>query len=225
MTTDPSQLRISDADRHQVAELLREAAGEGRLEPDELGERLEAAYGARVYADLVPLLADLPGEAPRPDGLLLPTAGIAGPTPVSFVKGAAPTPYLPHWASSVAVMSGVERKGAWQVGTTHNVFTMMGGAEIDLREARFAAREVTIHATTVMGGIDITVNAWTHVVVDGIGIMGGFEQARDKVEPELDAGSPTVRVKGVALMGGVTVTRKPMPGEKKRRRRPQLPGR
>ncbi|MGZ4466074.1 MAG: DUF1707 SHOCT-like domain-containing protein, partial [Nocardioides sp.] len=52
---DPGRLRVSDAERHQVAEVLREAAGEGRLDLDELDARLEAAYAARTYADLVPL--------------------------------------------------------------------------------------------------------------------------------------------------------------------------
>src|ERR687894_2167434 len=59
---DPAQLRISDADRHQVAEILREAAGEGRLDLDELDERLEATYAARTYADLVPITFDLPAH-------------------------------------------------------------------------------------------------------------------------------------------------------------------
>ena len=44
--TDPSTLRISDADRHQVSEVLRQAAGEGRLELEELDERLEATFRA-----------------------------------------------------------------------------------------------------------------------------------------------------------------------------------
>src|SRR3954454_18871675 len=57
---DPRQLRISDSERHQVAEILREAAGEGRLDMDELDERLEATYAARTYADLVPITLDLP---------------------------------------------------------------------------------------------------------------------------------------------------------------------
>jgi hypothetical protein len=47
--------------------------------------------------------------------------------------------------------------------------------------------------------------------------MGDFSQGRDKVEPMLDAGSPVVQVKGFALMAGVTVTRKAMPGESRRR--------
>jgi Domain of unknown function (DUF1707) len=67
-----SALRVSDADRDRVAELLRSAAGEGRLSPDELEERLELAFEARTDADLVPLTADLPAPAarvPAPRGL------------------------------------------------------------------------------------------------------------------------------------------------------------
>jgi hypothetical protein len=55
-------LRASDADREAVAERLRHAAVEGRLEPDELEERLHAALRARTYGDLRRLLTDLPGK-------------------------------------------------------------------------------------------------------------------------------------------------------------------
>jgi Flp pilus assembly protein TadB len=55
-----SMLRASDADRDAVAERLRQAAVEGRLEPWELEERLEIALRARTYGELDPLLRDLP---------------------------------------------------------------------------------------------------------------------------------------------------------------------
>lgn len=202
--TQPEQMRISDADRHKVAEVLREAAGEGRLDLEELDERLEATYAAKVYGDLVPLLVDLPaGEVDIPQV----TAPARRP-------GGQPVPAdTPTHGSSLAIMSGQDRKGVWAVGPTHTALSIMGGITLDLREAIFTARETVITANTVMGGIDIHVNARTQVVVEGMGIMGGFDQARDKVEPEIDADSPVVRVKGVALMGGVTVTRKQMPGE------------
>jgi hypothetical protein len=61
MAPHPS-LRASDADRDAVAERLRHAAGEGRLEPDELEERLHAALRARTYGDLKRLLTDLPAK-------------------------------------------------------------------------------------------------------------------------------------------------------------------
>jgi len=57
---DVASMRVSDADRHDVAEVLRQAAGEGRLDLAELDERLEATYAAKTYADLVPITADLP---------------------------------------------------------------------------------------------------------------------------------------------------------------------
>jgi uncharacterized RDD family membrane protein YckC len=53
-------LRASDADREQVVGRLHEAATEGRLDPDELGERLREAFTARTYADLDAVTADLP---------------------------------------------------------------------------------------------------------------------------------------------------------------------
>jgi len=63
-----TELLASDAERERVAERLRTAAGEGRLTPAELEERLERAFRARTDAELVPLVADLPspGRAPRP---------------------------------------------------------------------------------------------------------------------------------------------------------------
>jgi hypothetical protein len=55
-------LRASDADREAVAERLRHATVEGRLQPDELEERLHAALRARTYGDLGRLLTDLPAK-------------------------------------------------------------------------------------------------------------------------------------------------------------------
>jgi Domain of unknown function (DUF1707) len=55
-------LRASDADRDAVMDRLRTAAGEGRLEPEELEERVLAALSARTYGELEPLLDDLPRD-------------------------------------------------------------------------------------------------------------------------------------------------------------------
>ena len=207
---DPDQIRISDDDRHRVAEVLRQAAGEGRLDLEELDERLEAAYAAKVYADLVPILADLPGShLPAVSGTTQPVPRPSGAT----------TPAGRH-DSSFAMMGGQDRKGVWEVGPEHRAFTMMGGIDLDLREAVFGADEVVITAVAIMGGIDIYVNARTRVSVEGVGIMGAFDQARDKVEPQIGPDSPTVRVRGLALMAGVTVKRRPMPGEERRKRLP-----
>jgi hypothetical protein len=208
---DPAQLRVSDEDRHQVAEVLRKAAGEGRLDLEELDERLEATYAAKTYGDLVPLTADLPVRAT--DGLSLP------PTAAPASAASAGSAMLPAttYASSLSFMGDCTRRGVWRVPEQHSAFSMMGSVTLDLREAIFEAREITINAVAIMAGIDIIVNAHTQVIVDGVGVMGDFSQSRDKVPAELSAASPVVRVKGMALMAGVTVQRKAMPGEGRKR--------
>ena len=67
---EPLHLRASDAERERVADVLRVQAGDGRLTPDELEQRLERAYTASTRADLRALVADLPAAAPeaRPRG-------------------------------------------------------------------------------------------------------------------------------------------------------------
>lgn len=199
---DAGQLRVSDADRHRVAELLREAAGEGRLDLDELDERLAAAYAAKTYADLVPITADLPAH-PH-----------AGP-PAGPVRSGLPATVTHD--SSLAIMSETKRVGPWLVPAEHRAAAFMGGVKLDLREATFAAPETVIVANAVMGAVDVVVDPYTHVVVEGVGIMGEFSQARDKVPAQITPDSPVVRVKGFALMAGVTVVRKAVPGSGPRR--------
>src|SRR5277367_5092134 len=58
--SDPSQLRVADADREQLIEELRDHAHAGRLTSDELEERIGAAYRASTRADVDALKADLP---------------------------------------------------------------------------------------------------------------------------------------------------------------------
>jgi hypothetical protein len=58
-------VRASDAERERVASLLRDHAAAGRLDADELGARLERAYGARYSSELEAALAELPRE-PEP---------------------------------------------------------------------------------------------------------------------------------------------------------------
>jgi hypothetical protein len=78
-----ASLRASDSDREQVAERLRHAMAEGRLDGDELEQRLEALYAARTFGELGALLADLPVNRParKPrvrDGRLI--AGVSAVT-------------------------------------------------------------------------------------------------------------------------------------------------
>ena len=185
-------MRVSDSDRERAADVLREAASHGRITMDELDERLELAYAAKTYADLAAVTRDLPGPAQAPSAVQPAVAGRIGGTPRSKF--------------SVAIMSGARRMGRWVVPRNYVGVAVMGGIELDLREAQFSEPEVTIHAYTLMGGIEITVPEDVNVDVSGIAFMGGFDH--NASGPGVP-GAPRVRVIGFALMGGVDVRRKP----------------
>jgi Domain of unknown function (DUF1707) len=61
----PNRLRTSDAEREQVAKILRAAMTEGRLTLEEGEERLGAVYAAKFRDELLPLTADLPENGRR----------------------------------------------------------------------------------------------------------------------------------------------------------------
>ncbi|PXY32318.1 DUF1707 SHOCT-like domain-containing protein [Prauserella muralis] len=206
---DPKQLRASDADRERVAQVLHNAMGEGRITMAELEERLGTVYGAKTLGELEPVLADLPGASVVPAAQSAPAARTN--LPDQRIGG------TPGSAVSVAIMSGVTRKGNWVVPAQHNSFAFWGGVEIDLRNARFAEKHVTITAVAIMGGIDITVPDDIVVEVTGLGIMGAFEStdkrgAADSAPP----GAPVVRVNGLAFWGGVEVKRVPADPERRK---------
>jgi hypothetical protein len=193
------EMRASDADRERIAERLRVAAGHGRLTMDELEERLERAYGAKTYAELEPIIRDLPDT----------DAGS------SYVPGASTalsprvggTPNRKRW--SIAVMSGATRRGTWVVPPRYNAFAFWGGVVLDLREASYAQQETVIRANALMGGIEIIVPDDVHVHLEGIGIMGGYDETSATRQPP--PGAPVVRVTGIAFWAGVQVKRKSAP--------------
>ncbi|MGH3309620.1 MAG: hypothetical protein ACRDP3_03395, partial [Streptomyces sp.] len=115
----------------------------------------------------------------------------------------------------VALMSAFVRKGQWTVPRAFTGIAVMGGGELDLRDARFEYGEVVIRCFTLMGGINIVVPPEVEVDVRGIGIMGAFDSTgAGHGEP----GAPRVVVTGLSLMGGVVVERKVPRAEKERLR-------
>jgi hypothetical protein len=199
---DPSQLRISDADRHRVTEVLRDAAGEGRLDLDELEERLELTWAAKTYAELVPITLDLQAPGVTPPG----APALRTPLPV---------PAVGH-KSSTAILGDCKRQGVWSIPEKHTAFALMGSVLLDLRQAQLSGHETTINANAIMGEVKVIVPAHLHVVVDGTPIMGDYSLGKDKTAAELTSDSPVVRLRGVALMGSVTVQRQPAPGTPKK---------
>lgn len=184
---DPRELRVSNADRERVATALQQASADGRLELDELDQRLAAAYAARTFADLEPLTRDLP----EPAG----SSQLAEPS-----RDLRPTS---RWAA--AVFGGFSRKGAWVVPRRFRAVVFCGGGQIDLRHARFAEGETRIWIFALMGGVEVVVPPEAHVIANGVAVMGGWDQPADGASTP---GGPRVTVSGLAIMGGVGVQRR-----------------
>ncbi|WP_370950164.1 DUF1707 domain-containing protein [Amycolatopsis sp. cg5] len=191
-------MRASDADRERVAQVLHGALAEGRITINELEERLSTVYAAKTLGELKPVTADLPVSS----GVIEPATTRALGFPDNRIGG------HPGSAVSIGVMSGAVRKGSWVLPPNHNSFAFWGGAEIDLRNARFAEKQSTISAIAIMGGIEITVPDDINVDVTGIGFMGAFHLEDKAGTPPAPPTAPTVKITGLAFWGGVVVTRK-----------------
>jgi len=179
------ELRVSDADREATVARLREAGGEGRLTLEERAERAERADAARTRGELDALTADLPPASPA--ATLIPDA------PRKERR----------WV--VAIMGGEQRKGRWRPARRTNAIAIMGGVDIDLREAELADG-AEILAIPVMGAVTVTVPHGVSVELSGFALMGSNSGPDDRELPLPN--SPVVRVRAFSLMGGVVVERK-----------------
>lgn len=175
------EVRVSDADRDRVAQLLRDALAEGRLTAEEHAERVESAYAAKTAGQLEKLLADLP-------------VGRRTAVPPQH-----PLPSRPS-TNLVAVFGGASRKGRWRAGWRINAFACFGGVDVDLTEALFEYRRLDLHVTAVFGGVDIQVPENVTLRGAGNGVFGGFEVEEQEAQ---DPDAPVVVVHGLALFGGV----------------------
>jgi ketosteroid isomerase-like protein len=181
---EPPATRASDAEREATATRLRTAAGEGRLTLDELADRLESAFGAVTRAELEPLTADLPEQAP-------------------------PVPALKARRWIVGIMGGATYRGRWRIAERCTVVNVMGGADVDLTRAIVEGAETEITVFSLMGGSDVVVPDGVHVELTGFAVMGGNDLRLEDAAPPAP-GAPVVRVRAYSLMGGtdVKLTRK-----------------
>ncbi len=177
--------RAADTDRIQLAQLLAYAAEQGRLELKDYEDRLTRAYAATTYQELDELRADLPGSPVNPR-----RGGSVNPAPSTLL---------------LALMSGFERRGRWNVPKKLTTFTLWGSGVLDLRYADFTSTEVEIHAYSIMGLQTILLPPEVNVEVKGRGVMGNFDH---QVLGQGTPGAPTVKIRGFSLWGGVGIKRK-----------------
>lgn len=182
---DEAALRVSDADRDAVVAQLGEHAAAGRLTLAEHSDRIEQAMEAKTRGELDVLLTDLPetAETLRPERRRK----------------------LTRWI--VSVMGGTDRTGRWRVGETVNAVTIMGGTDIDLRNAELDHDDIVINVFTWMGETVVYVPDSVDVEVTGFSLMGGRSERGSSQRPR--PGAPRVTIRSYNLMGGCDIYKLP----------------
>jgi hypothetical protein len=180
-------LRVSDAERDATVQTLGDHAAVGRLTLDELEERAGQALTARTRGELAALTSDLPQQAAGAD--------------VAVPRARKPVRWM------VAIMGGSQRRGRFRAVGSVNSVSIMGGDEIDLREAVIEGGELTMNMFALMGGATVYVPDSVELEVSGFSLMGGHTELGSQRSPR--PGAPVIHIRSWNLMGGATIYRLP----------------
>jgi hypothetical protein len=183
-----------EQDRQETLSELDRLLSARQIDPDDHRQRTEVARHALDETELAAVRPALRDEAPT----RVPEPAELTPLSPSEERG-----------TVFAFMGGSVRKGSWEPPETLQAFALMGGINLDFREAALLEGTTEVQVFALMGGIQITVPDDIDVEVNGFGFMGGFDHVSQHV-PE--PGRPLLRIKGLAVMGGVGVKVKPAPG-------------
>jgi hypothetical protein len=195
-----AQARVHDARERAIA-TLSEGFANDALDVDEFERRVTLAHTSASPEEIAALTSDLPAST---TALAKATVALA---PTSGDEGVAPE-------TVYAIFGGVDRRGTWNVPRRWRVVAAFGGAQLDLREARFPTGVIDLEVKAVFGGVQIIVPPGLAVEVHGTAIMGGFQNVnRAPAQPDPEA--PLLRIHGLALMGGVDITMR-LAGESER---------
>jgi hypothetical protein len=186
MTQEPArrEQRVSHDDRERIAEVLRVAAGDGRLDLAELEERLESCFAARTYGDLAPLVADLPGALPEP-----------GPAKeVTRVRRAG---------------GNVKYEGPWEVPRRMEIEVRGGNVRLDFTAATLRDPVTEVDVTLRGGNLRLIVPDGHAVDAQEVEIRGG--SVVDRRAKDRDPNAPVVhRITVIgAVRGGNIVIQPP----------------
>ena len=203
---------LSPEERQATVDRLCAHFARDTITDSELERRLDLAYAARTRAELVSLEHDLPALE---SGTHPASPPAEAPSSVAIDPGRA----VSERDLIVSIWGGTERKGSWTPARRLTTLTLMGGTELDFREAVFATREVSVHVVAVMGGVDVIVPPGVNVEWAGIALMGGVTTP-ERTKPNA-ADAPVVRISGLVCMGGVDVVER-LPGESAKEARKRL---
>jgi Domain of unknown function (DUF1707) len=167
VSADFPEMRASDADRDRVLDMLREAAGDGRLTSDEFDERMEAALSSRTLGELAALTADL---GPGPGG-----AGAAAAQAEDVVR-------IDQRGGSV------QRTGRWVVPRRMELRPSWCDVTLDFTEAVIAADTLLIDMS-MRGGSLILVTR-PGIVVDANDLAVRYTDV--EIRPDTRPGVPVI---------------------------------
>jgi len=203
--TDRALVRRAQETRERVIARLSDHFAHDALDVEEFERRVTVAQTADNPADIEALLNDL-GDLP--DGPVAATKAVVA----TVVTALAPADQ--EREAAYAIFGGIDRGGTWTVPRRMRIVAVFGGANLDMREARFPPGVVDIDVTAVMGGINIVVPPGLAVQMHGSAIMGGFAEV-NRVPGHPDPDAPLLRVHGLTMMGGVNIEMR-LPGESAR---------
>ena len=143
-------------------EVLRVAAGDGRLTAEELDQRLEAALTARTYAELAVLTTDLPAAADAPG----PPASLAVPEPKDITR--------------IDCASGhATRDGRWVVPRRMEVRVTSGSVKLDFTDAVVTQASLQIDADVRSGQLKLVTKPGIAVDADEVAIRSGQVKVKE----------------------------------------------
>jgi hypothetical protein len=203
-------MALMPRERERAIDRLTDAFANDELDMDEFERRVALAHRVLTPEEMNALLADL-----RPPQTPARAADVKGATAPATLPRRAPRTLdaddVRGWGFAMGVMGGTSKRGHWIAARHTATVAIMGGVELDFREAVLPPGVTDVYAVAFWGGVEIIVPPGLPVEVSGVGIMGGFDHNHTSpVDPGIEG--PILRISGVAVMGGVEVTVR-LPGE------------
>lgn len=178
---DPRELRVSDAEREHVVEVLQKAIGRGLLSLDEFTERTDTALAARTRSELNAVLIDLPG--------------------VTHSDPSSPLRDKP--VELRANMSSLKRDGRWTVPRELIIHNRLASTELDFSEAVIEHAEVRITLNVAGGSVKMLMPERGSVDADQVQVTAG--SLKDKAGKA--AGRPRFVLAGTITAGSLHLRR------------------
>ncbi len=200
----PSKIGLRDG-RERTIERLTAAFVADELTLEQYEQRVDAAYGCSELAALQALISDL-GLATtlarqQAEPALLVPAAPSGAGLARVERGAARAQ-----TRTVAILGNVERRGL--SGRAHEVLSVLGNVELDLRTLELPPGVTTLHVRAVFGNVEITVPPDMFIESDGAGILGSFGHV-SRVPSDGEGADSVLRITGKAVFGNVEIRTRP----------------